>query len=227
MSYERDFEQLSAFLNSIDLDNLPENWKERITELFNYVISSNTEFNLTRITSFNEFLFKHVADSLLLKRVIPDIISGSFMVGDVGCGAGFPGFPLALFFLGSTFIEIDSNKRKGAFVKSLIKSANLTNCHAVTGRARELARMPEYKGKFDLVLTRAVKKTAAMIRECRQLLRPDGGTLVVYKTPDAVFQERQVANREASKYKLQLSESPVFVLPNDYGRRQFHLIKCG
>ena len=224
MSDEQDFEQLTSFLNSIDLDTVPRDWAERITELFHHVISSNTQFNLTRITSFREFLFKHIADSILLKRVIPRIKNESLTIADVGCGAGFPGIPLALFFFRSTFVEIESNRRKGAFVKSLIHSLNLTNCIAVTGRARELARTPEFKGKFDLVLARAVKTTAVMIRECRHLLRPDTGILAVYKTPATVVLERIVASREASKYKLHLTESPVFALPNNYGRRQFHLV---
>ena len=73
MSYDLEFKQLNAFLNSIDLVTFSQNWEGRIRELFEFIASANREFNLTRISAFNDFLFKHIADSLLLAQIIPQI----------------------------------------------------------------------------------------------------------------------------------------------------------
>ena len=224
MCYEEEFQKLISFLKSIEVVNLDSNWNKSIQDLFQFIITSNEEFNLTRITSLKEFLYKHIADSLLVRAVIPGIEEQSFNIADVGCGAGFPGIPLALTFSRSTFIEIDSNSKKGDFVASLIDFFGMKNCHAITARARELARTTRYKNKFDLVLVRAVKDTAYLIRECRQLLQPGSGRLVVYKTPSAIIRERILAHREGRKYKLHLTESPIFSLPNNHGHRQFFLV---
>lgn len=224
MVNDLEFPQLTSFLNSIEISQVPKNWNSHIQDLFQFVNQSNEYLNLTRITSFNEFLYKHIADSLLLRAAFPSIESRTLNVADVGCGAGFPGVPLALTFTDSKFTEIESNRRKGVFVDSLINFLDLKNCTAIVGRARELGRVDRFRNQFDLVLTRAVKDTAYLIGECRRLLRHPNGTLIAYKTPAGIRKEREHAKREANKHGLRLIESPIYTLPEDCGERQFFII---
>ena len=225
MVNDREFTQLISFLNSFELYQLPDNWQHRIQELFRYINQSNEQHNLTRITTFNEFLYKHIADSLLLRAVFPPIESAQLNIADVGCGGGFPGIPLAVTFTKSKFTEIESNRKKGSLVESLINVLELTNCNVIVGRARELARTAALRETFDLVLARAVKDTAYLIGECRRLLRQPTGVLIAYKTPSGIKKERMLAEREANKRGFQLVESPIYSLPRDCGKRQFCIIK--
>ena len=225
MSYEAEFSELLSFFNSFGLTHLPTGWQSRIRDVFKFITAANENVNLTRITSFNEFLVKHIADSLLLRAIVPRIGTQPLAIADVGCGAGFPGIPLALTFPESTYTEIDSNTKKSVFVETLIESLNLKNCNRICGRGRELARRPQFRGKFDIVLARAVKETSYLITECRHFVRQHTGMLVAYKTPSSIEKERAPAERMATKFRLQLIESPIFKLPDNFGERQFFLIK--
>lgn len=216
---------LTDFLDSIDLPDLPSSWTDIIIDLFRAVTEANKTINLTKIVDLDDYLIKHIADSLLIRRVVPEIGNGPLQLADVGCGAGFPGIPIALTFAHTHCVEIDSARRKVIFVQGLIRQLELVNCVTVCGRARELSLHPDYRECFDIVVARAVKETSTLIRECRKFLRPNGGRLICYKTPAMMEKERDLVNREAAKYHLIVSASDVYDLPDDRGKRQFWIIE--
>ena len=63
-----------------------------------------------------------------------------------------------------------------------------------------------------------------LLKECRQFLKEDG-MMVFYKTPDAIKKEISLAERDAKKFKFQLSLSEVYKLSEASGDRQFFILK--
>lgn len=197
---------------------------ERLRAFHRMLTTANNRHNLTRITEFDDFLFKHVADSLLVAAAWPPVARSRLFVADVGCGAGFPGLPLAILFPGISTVEIDSSTKKISCVEHFVEDLDLPRCRPTVSRARELSRRAGYRGAFDLVLARAVSDTPSLIRECRLFLKPTGSALIAYKTPRAIAEEKTLVEREAAKAHLEVNASDVYRLPRQRGERQFWIL---
>lgn len=198
-------------------------WETTIEALYEDLERAADGLNLTRIRGRSEVLVKHVLDSLLGAAAFPRLATKTLRIADVGCGAGFPGLPLAICFPALEAVEIDSTRKKSAYTAGAIERLRIANARAVWGRARELARTAGHQGQYDLVVTRAVGPTPRVIRECRRLARPDGGILA-YSTPAAIDAEHKETIREAGKAGLKAVASPIFQLPGDAGARRFWIL---
>jgi 16S rRNA (guanine527-N7)-methyltransferase len=214
--------ELACFLRELEIPTSAD-WWESIRHFHALLRTANEVCNLTRITTWEDFLAKHVADSLLLVRHVPALRENTLRVADVGCGGGLPGIPLALTFAHLQVVEIDSVGKKIDQVRSFLQALALDGCEAVCGRARELARMEAYREGFDVVVARAVSATPELIREGRRLLAPNG-ILVAYKTAAQTQEERPKVEREAAKAGLTPTLTPVDELPGGQGERQFWLL---
>lgn len=195
-----------------------------LRQLHHDLCEANRSTNLTRITDWSDFCVRHIADSLAVLRVLPELADDAaalaLSVADVGCGAGFPLFPLLWIQPRLAIVGMESRVRKVEFVEAEIERLGFPNARSLQGRARELARRDECREHFDIVLLRAVASAAGALRECRRLLH-GSGTIVCYKTPDAVHREWPDAAREAGKYGFTVDCSNPFDLPDDAGSRQF------
>lgn len=106
----------------------------------------NQRLNLTRITSLEEAVERHYAESLFLAAHLP---AGPLTVVDVGSGAGFPGFPVAIARPDLRVALLEADQRKAAFLR---ESSDLApNVEVVAVRAESLRR------EFDVVISRAVQ----------------------------------------------------------------------
>jgi 16S rRNA (guanine527-N7)-methyltransferase len=184
------------------------------------LVKANRSTNLTRITSDDDFWLLHLADSLAVGTAAPELMTEALSVADVGCGAGFPMLPLAWANPALAVTGIDGRGRKIEFVQRQIESLGLARCRAVAGNARELARLPEHAGSYDVVLLRAVAAPGKLLRECRALPRP-GGKIIFYATPASADDQREISRREAGKFGLDLAEPPTIALPGGAGQRRF------
>ena len=188
---------------------------------------ANRSTNLTRITDWRDFCIRHVADSLAVLRALPELADATTptpSVADIGCGAGFPMLPLLWIQPELKVVGMESRARKVEFVEAEIARLKFPNATCLQGRARELARSDEFCEHFDIVLLRAVGSAADTLKECRRLVRCSG-TIVCYKTPEAVCREWPAAAREADKYGFTIEISEAFELPANAGARQFILFR--
>ena len=183
---------------------------------FELLSSANARFNLTRITSREDFEVKHVADSLAVARCFPELAHGAWRIADVGCGAGFPSVVLAAAFPELEVTAIDSTHKKIDFVAEAARELGLDNLHPVAGRAVELARLPEFCGRFDVVTARAVATADKICREGRKMLVP-GGRFILYKTPGQADELSAVGADRAVRWE----STREFSLPGDAGKRLF------
>lgn len=82
----------------------------------------------------------------------------------------------------STWTLVDATAKKVAAVDSFIAALNLENARALVGRAEELARVPEHRGAYDGVATRALAPLRVLAELSRGFLR-EGGLLHAMKGP--------------------------------------------
>jgi 16S rRNA (guanine527-N7)-methyltransferase len=161
-------EQIVAGLAELGLPESVCASEQQVSSLLRYLElleETNRSFNLTRIPRA-DFVSLHLIDSLscLLEVAQP----APRTIIDVGTGAGFPGVPLAALLPESTVTVLDATAKKVRFVGEAAAQSGITNIRAVHGRAELIARTPEYRGRFELVVARAV----AALKELVPLLLP-------------------------------------------------------
>jgi 16S rRNA (guanine(527)-N(7))-methyltransferase RsmG len=110
-------------------------------------------------------------------------------LADLGSGAGFPGIPIKLWAPHLALTLIESNQKKTAFLREIIRALTLTNVNVFPARAQELLRQrpgenpaaPGSTGQpgadqsaFDLVTVRAVERFADVLPIAASLVSPGG-----------------------------------------------------
>jgi 16S rRNA (guanine(527)-N(7))-methyltransferase RsmG len=105
----------------------------------------NRTLNLTAIRSREEAIERHYCESLFLAARLP---SGPLKTVDVGSGAGFPGFPVAILRPDCSVTLIESHQRKAVFLRE--SSRSVPNIRVLASRAEEV------KETFDWAMSRAV-----------------------------------------------------------------------
>ncbi len=146
------------------------------------LLERNRVLNLTSITDRDEVMRKHFIDSLMPLKFV-DFRSGERVL-DLGTGGGFPGIPLKIFCPDTEFVLVDSVNKKLDFIRDAVYELGLRKIEMVHGRAEDLARDPDYREKFDYVVSRAVASLPVLLELTMGFLRP-GGVFVSYKGSSA------------------------------------------
>src|SRR6266436_9755293 len=95
----------------------------------------NKVINLTRIERLEEVVDRHYAESLFVGANLP---FGSLTIADLGSGAGFPGFPIAVLRPECSVTLIESHKRKAVFLKEASRA--LPNVVVLAQRAEDVSQ---------------------------------------------------------------------------------------
>lgn len=105
----------------------------------------NRVLNLTSIDHLEDVVVRHYCESLFVGQVLNPAPQS---ICDIGSGAGFPGFPLAVLRPDCSVSLIESHQRKAVFLKEASRA--LPNVRVMAKRAREVAE------HFDWAVSRAV-----------------------------------------------------------------------
>jgi 16S rRNA (guanine527-N7)-methyltransferase len=105
----------------------------------------NQKLNLTAVRNREEAIQRHYCESLFLGMRLPP---GAWKIADIGSGAGFPGFPVAVLRPDCQVTLIESHQRKAVFLRE--SSRSQSNIRVLTKRAEEVT------DRFDRVISRAV-----------------------------------------------------------------------
>jgi len=118
----------------------------------------NRKCNLTAVTDYECVQTTHFLDSLTNSLALPrkDLDDPQLCIVDVGSGAGFPGLPLKIVFPSPSLLLVESTAKKTAFLLHVVQRLGLQGVEVKTGRAEEIARLPAYRERSSLVLSRAV-----------------------------------------------------------------------
>jgi 16S rRNA G527 N7-methylase RsmG len=106
----------------------------------------NKTLNLTRIQDVEEAVCFHYCESLFLGKSLPP---GRQRVVDVGSGAGFPGFPVALLRPDCSVDLVESHQRKAVFLREVTES--LPNVRVLAKRAEDC------QDEYNWVIARGVR----------------------------------------------------------------------
>lgn len=135
--------------------------KEQLNSLLPLYKEWNEKINVISRKDIDNFYLHHVLHSLTISTQFEFEKGASIM--DLGCGGGFPGVPLAIFFPETEFHMVDSINKKLNVVKEIAATIRLKNITVQHTRAEDIKDR-----KFDTVVSRAV----APMKELWQWSRP-------------------------------------------------------
>ena len=133
---------------------------DRFDKYAEMLVETNKVMNLTAITETNDVWIKHFLDSVLIVEKVGFTKNASVI--DVGCGAGFPSIPLAIYRDDLKITMLDSLNKRVGFLKDVISELSLDKCKAVHSRAEDAGKNKEYREKYDYAVARAVAIAVAI-----------------------------------------------------------------
>ena len=153
---------------------LSEKEKNTLCALGQAVIEQNRVMNLTAITEPAQVARLHLLDSLTVTKCMN--LSGKKLI-DVGCGAGFPGVPLAICCPDAEVTLLDSLGKRVHWLETLLPQLGVS-AECVTARAEEA--VAQRRESYDVATSRAVARLNILL----ELLAPYvkvGGAVVALK----------------------------------------------
>ncbi len=169
---------------------------DRISTYIDLLIRWNSRINLTAIRDPEQIVTRHFGESLFAARhLFPEEDSprrhnreghdfsranaGSRQSGalapevrirlaDLGSGAGFPGIPIKLWSSDIALTLIESNHKKAAFLREVVRSLTLTNVDIQNKRAEAINQT------YEVVTLRAVEHFGDALRVAARLTTPSG-----------------------------------------------------
>jgi len=187
---------------------LSEDQRKKLDQFYKLMIEWNEKINLTRITEKKEVYLKHFYDSLTLNKVVN--LKEITTLCDVGTGAGFPGIVLKIVFPNLKVTLIDSLQKRVNYLNEVIKKLDLTNIEAIHARGEE------YKGKYEVVTSRAVANIEKLVGYTMHLV-DSNGVFVAMKGNIEEELTQDVKNKLERKYKIIKIEQ--FQLPIENSNR--------
>lgn len=124
----------------------------------------NSKINVISRKDLTNFYEHHVLHSLAVAARFEFLPGMEIM--DLGCGGGFPGIPLAIFFPETQFYLVDSIQKKLKVVSEIAVAIGLKNITTHHTRAEDIRNR-----KFDTVVSRAVAPLQALWIWSRPLLK--------------------------------------------------------
>ena len=196
---------------NIDINNEQLN---KLDKFYHLMIEWNEKINLTRITEEKEVYLKHFYDSLTLNKVVD--LKKIKTLCDVGTGAGFPGIVLKIIFPDIKITLIDSLQKRVNYLNTIIKELELNNIEAIHTRGED------FKGKYDVVTSRAVANVEKLMDYTMHLVSKKG-IFVAMKAKIENELTEKVRNNIENKYIIIKEEK--FYLPIEESERTLLVIK--
>ena len=167
------YDTLEAGLPELGL-TLTEQQKKTLCDFGEAVVRQNQVMNLTAITEPAQVAKLHLLDSLSVLSALD--LRGKKLI-DVGCGAGFPGVPLAIACPEAQVTLLDSLGKRITWLKEILPQLGI-QAECVTARAEEA--VASCRESYDIATSRAVARLNILL----ELLAPYvkvGGAVVALK----------------------------------------------
>ena len=156
---------------------------QQISTYIDLLLRWNARVNLTAIRDPESIVTRHFGESLFAARhLFPPRVEADALVRqaegrgptrdllDLGSGAGFPGLPIKLWAPDVRVTLIESNHKKAAFLREVIRTVTLTDIDVFNRRAEDFP-----PSSADTVTLRAVERFASSLPVAANLVRPAGG----------------------------------------------------
>ena len=206
-------EEFIEELKKINIE-LSEDQLNKLDKFYNLLVEWNKKINLTRIIEEKDVYLKHFYDSLTIRKAID--LNEINTLCDVGTGAGFPGIVLKIVYPHLKVTLIDSLLKRVNYLNSIIKDLELNNIEAIHTRGED------FKGNYDLVVSRAVASLEKLPKYTMHLVNKDGvfiamkGDISKELTPEL----EKILNK---RYKI--VNIIEFELPKEESKRSLVILK--
>ncbi len=124
----------------------------------------NEKINVISRKDMENFYLHHVLHSLSIATKFN--FKKNMQVMDLGCGGGFPGVPLAIFFPETQFHMVDSINKKLLVIDEIAEEIGLANISTQHTRGEEIKNR-----QFDAVVSRAVAPLKDLWRWSKPLIK--------------------------------------------------------
>ena len=166
MQTERSADLLQPFLAS----PLRQDQLIQISTYIDILLKWNQRMNLTAVRDADEMVPRHFGESLFAaQQLLPAGSDSAVKVVDLGSGAGFPGLPMKLWAPEIELRLIESNQKKAAFLREVVRSLKLEKVTVFAGRAEEFPL-----ASAELVTMRAVERFESALPVAANLVWPGG-----------------------------------------------------
>ena len=115
--------------------------------------------NLVSNKTLQEVWHRHFADSVQLAQLMPE----KGVYADLGCGAGFPGLVIAMMRPELDVHLVESDERKGQFMRTVIREAGVKNATVHAARIEDMTAVLAP----DFVSARALASLRELLDYCQ------------------------------------------------------------
>lgn len=169
------------------------------------VVKQNEVMNLTAITEPSQVAKLHLLDSLTVLTAAD--LAGKNLI-DVGCGAGFPGVPLAIGCPTAKVTLLDSLGKRVHWLEEILPTLGV-RAECVTARAEEA--VADRREKYDFATSRAVARLNILLELTAPYVKV-GGMVIAMKGAAA---QEELAECTGAIRKLGLKLEEVRQFPID------------
>ena len=166
------------------------------------MVKQNEVMNLTGITEDAPVAKLHLLDSLTVAACVD--LKGKTLI-DVGCGAGFPGVPLAIACEDTQVTLLDSLGKRMKWLETVLPELGIS-AKCVTARAEEF--VSTCRESYDIATSRAVARLNVLLELTAPYVKV-GGFVVALKG-SAAKEELAEAKNAIKKLGLSLVEVREF-----------------
>lgn len=163
---------LSAGLPLLNLE-LSEEIQNKLVAFGQAVVKQNQVMNLTAITEPAAVAKLHLLDSLSVLASAD--LKGKTLI-DVGCGAGFPGVPLAIACPDLQVTLLDSLGKRMKWLEEILPQLGV-NAHCITARAEEA--VADRRESYDFATSRAVARLNILLELTAPYVKVGGAVLAM------------------------------------------------
>ena len=197
------YDTLEAGLPELGL-TLTEQQKKTLCDFGEAVVRQNQVMNLTAITEADQVAKLHLLDSLTVLTAAE--LAGRKLI-DVGCGAGFPGVPLAIACPEAKITLLDSLGKRVHWLEETLPTLGIS-AECVTARAEEA--VATRRESYDFATSRAVARLNILLELTAPYVKVGG--MVIAMKGAAAQEELAECGSAIKKLGLKLEEvrrSPV------------------
>ena len=165
-------ETLAAGLPALGL-TLTDGQLDRLCQFGRLLLAQNQVMNLTAITEPRAVAQLHFLDSLALLQW--EDLRGKAVI-DVGCGAGFPGTPLAIAVPELKLTLLDSLQKRIRWLETVLPQVGV-DATCVAARAEEY--VAQHREQYDVAVSRAVARLNLLSELCLPYVKVGGKFLAL------------------------------------------------
>ena len=163
---------LSQGLPQLGLD-LDANIQKTLCDFGHAMVKQNEVMNLTGITEDEAVAKLHLLDSLTVLSTAD--LTGKRLI-DVGCGAGFPGVPLAIACPDAEVTLLDSLGKRMKWLEEVLPTLGV-KAECVTARAEEA--VVDRRESYDFATSRAVARLNILLELTAPYVKVGGAVLAM------------------------------------------------